>query len=202
MNAPGQPGRWAPPRAGGWRGIANRMRSATQRHQASVLAGGVAFFAFLSMLPALAALVSVYGLLAGSRGRRAPGRGLGRRAAPDIRRAIHDQMAELAARSPGTLSLEAAIGIMAAIWAATKGMKALVTGLSLAFGQPETRGFIRLNVTAFLFTMGAIVSGVGRHRGGDRPARGPFVLPAVAARGAADPLAALANAGGDGPLRA
>ena len=39
-------------------------------------------------------------------------------------------------------------------------MKALITGLSLAFGQKETRGFIRLNVTAFLFTLGAIVSGV------------------------------------------
>jgi membrane protein len=36
-------------------------------------------------------------------------------------------------------------------------MKALITGLSLAFGQKETRGFIRLNVTAFLFTMAAIV---------------------------------------------
>ena len=40
------------------------MRSASQRHQASVLAGGVAFYAFLSMFPALAALVSVYGLVA------------------------------------------------------------------------------------------------------------------------------------------
>jgi membrane protein len=78
---------------------------------------------------------------------------------PDIRAAIYDQMAKLAARSPRTLSVEATIGIIAAIWAATKGMKALITGLSLAFGQKETRGFIRLNVTAFLFTMGAIVSG-------------------------------------------
>ena len=147
-------------RAGGWRRIANRMRSASRRHRASVLAGGVAFYAFLSMFPALAALVSVYGLVANpqdvTRQMDAFAGGL----PPDIRTALHEQMALLTARSTGTLSVEAAIGILAAIWAATKGMKALITGLSLAFGQQETRGFIRLNATAFAFTLGSIVAGV------------------------------------------
>lgn len=145
--------------AAGWRGIANRMRSATKRHQASILAGGVAFFAFLSMFPALAALVSLYGLMADPEDVTRQVDVFAGALPPDIRAAIYDQMAKLAARSPRTLSVEATIGIIAAIWAATKGMKALITGLSLAFGQKETRGFIRLNVTAFLFTMGAIVSG-------------------------------------------
>ena len=155
-----RPGILALLRAGGWRGIANRMRSATQRHQASVLAGGVAFFAFLSMFPALAALVSVYGLLADPEDVTRQIDAFAGALPHDIRMAIHHQMSLLTARSTGTLSLEATIGILAAIWAATKGMKALITGLSLAFGQQETRGFIRLNVTAFLFTMGAIISGV------------------------------------------
>jgi membrane protein len=147
------------PRAG-WLQIANRMRSATKRHQASILAGGVAFFAFLSMFPALAALVSLYGLMADPEDVTRQVDALAGALPPDIQTAIHDQMAKLTARSTGTLSIEVAIGIVAAIWAATKGMKALITGLSLAFGQRETRGFIRLNATAFLFTMGAIVSGV------------------------------------------
>ncbi len=153
MSGPG-----ALPRAG-WRQIANRMRSATKRHHASILAGGVAFFAFLSMFPALAALVSVYGLVADPEDVTRQLDAFAGALPPDIYAAIHDQLARLTARSTGTLSLEAAIGIVAAIWAATKGMKALITGLSLAFGQRETRGFIRLNVTAFLFTMGAIFSG-------------------------------------------
>jgi membrane protein len=147
------------PRAG-WLQIGNRMRSATKRHQASILAGGVAFFAFLSMFPALAALVSLYGLMADPEDVTRQVDALAGALPSDIQSAIHDQMARLTARSTGTLSIEAAISIVAAIWAATKGMKALITGLSLAFGQRETRGFIRLNVTAFLFTMGAIVSGV------------------------------------------
>ena len=145
---------------GGWRRIANRMRSASRRHGASVLAGGVAFYAFLSMFPALAALVSVYGLIANPKDVTRQMDAFAGGLPPDIRTALHDQMALLSARSTGTLSIEAAVGIVAAIWAATKGMKALITGLSLAFGQDETRGFIRLSVTAFLFTVGAIISGV------------------------------------------
>ena len=152
----------APPplREVGWRHIANRMRSASKRHHASVLAGGVAFFAFLSMLPALAALVSIYGLLADPEDVARQVQVIAGKLPPEVQGAIYDQMVKLAARSTGTLSLEATIGIGAAIWAATKGMKALITGLSLAFGQRETRGFIRLNVTAFLFTLGSIIGGV------------------------------------------
>jgi membrane protein len=136
------------------------MRNATKRHHATVVAGGVAFFAFLSILPALAALVSIYGLVADPDDVARQVQAVGRALPPDVQVAIYEQMARLAARSAGTLSLEAAVGIIGAIWAATKGMKALITGLSLAFGQRETRGFIRLNLTAFLFTVGSIISGV------------------------------------------
>ncbi|HLK92079.1 MAG TPA: YihY/virulence factor BrkB family protein [Polyangia bacterium] len=149
-----------PLRAVGWRRVLDRMRSATQRHHASVLAGGVAFFAFLSILPALAALVSIYGLLANPADVARQVEGIAGALPPDVKSAIVNQMAQLTARSPRTLTFEAVVSIVATIWAATKGMKALITGLSLAFGQDETRGFIRLNATAFLFTLGSIVAGV------------------------------------------
>jgi membrane protein len=150
---------WGIP-AAGWRRIADGMRSATKRHHASVLAGGVAFFGFLSMFPALVALVSAYGLLADPHDVKRQMDAFAGGLPDEVQAAIYHQMTRLTARSSGTLSLEAGISIVAAVWAATKGTKALITGLSLAFGQDETRGFIRLNVTAFLFTLGAIIFGV------------------------------------------
>jgi membrane protein len=146
--------------AAGWKEIADGMRNATRRHHASVLAGGVAFFGFLSVFPALVALVSAYGLLADPRDVQRQVDALAGGFPEEVRAAIYHQMTLLTARSPGTLSFEAAISIVAAVWAATKGTKALITGLSMAFGQDETRGFIRLNVTAFLFTLGGILFGV------------------------------------------
>jgi membrane protein len=142
-----------------WRQIADRMRRPTQRHQASIVAGGVAFFGFLAMFPALVALVSGYGLLADPEDVRRQVDALAGGLPEEVRAAIYGQMKQLAARSTGTLSVEAALSILGAVWAATKGTKALITGLSLAFGQRETRGFVRLNVTAFLFTVGVIVFG-------------------------------------------
>jgi membrane protein len=154
-------GQTLPPlREVGWRGIFKRMRQASHRHQASVLAGGVAFFSFLAIWPALAAMVSIYGILANPEDVTGHLDAMLGALPADLRGAIHEQVTRLAARSSGTLSLEAAIGIVAAVWAATKGTKALITGLSLAFGQRETRGFVRLNATAFLFTLGSIVAGV------------------------------------------
>ncbi len=135
------------------------MRDPTRRHHASIFAGGVAFYGFLSMFPALAALVSVYGLMADPEHVRRQFDTLAGGLPDDVQAALFNQVSRLAARSTGTLSLEVTVGILAAMWAATKGMRALITGLSLAFGQEETRGFIRLNATAFLFTVGAVVGG-------------------------------------------
>jgi membrane protein len=136
------------------------MMQPDRRHQAGVVAGGVAFYAFLSMFPALMALVSGYGLLSDPADVRKQVDVLAGGLPEAVQGVIYREMSQLVNRSPRTLSLEAAISIGAAIWAATKGTKALITALSLAFGQRETRGYIRLNVTAFLFTAGALVFGV------------------------------------------
>jgi membrane protein len=148
------------------------MRDATRRHHASIFAGGVAFYGFLSMFPALAALVSGYGMLADADHVRRQVDRLAGGLPDEVRATIVDQISRLTMRSTGTLTIEAVVGVVAAIWAATKGMRALITGLSLAFGQQETRGFIRLNLTAFLFTAGAVV-------GGGIAVAGVIVLPIV-----------------------
>jgi membrane protein len=143
-----------------WRAIVRRMLEAHRRHLASVVAGGVAFYAFLSMFPALVALVSGYGLLADPADVRNQVDALAGGLPESVRALIYREVSKLVSRSPRTLSLEATISIVAAIWAATKGTKALITALSLVFGQRETRGYLRLNVTAFLFTAGGLVFGV------------------------------------------
>jgi len=142
-----------------WRAIVRRMMKADRRHQASIVAGGVAFYSFLSMFPALVALVSGYGLLADPADVRTQVDALAGGLPDAVQSVIYREVSRLVSRSSRTLSLEATISIVAAIWAATKGTKALITALSLSFGQRETRGYLRLNVTAFLFTAGAIVFG-------------------------------------------
>ena len=49
---------------GGWWQILKRVYASLQRKNLSILAAGVAFYAMLSVFPALAALGAIYGLLA------------------------------------------------------------------------------------------------------------------------------------------
>ena len=50
--------------ARGWKDIAVRVKDEARDDNVSLLSAGVAFFAVLSLAPALAALVSIYGLVA------------------------------------------------------------------------------------------------------------------------------------------
>jgi membrane protein len=47
----------------GWKDIVVRIKNQLAVHNLSIIAAGVAFYAFLSIFPALAALVSIYSLL-------------------------------------------------------------------------------------------------------------------------------------------
>jgi membrane protein len=57
----------------------------------------------------------------------------------------------------GALSIALVIGILTALWSASSGMKALITGVNMAYGETETRKFVKLRGLALLFTLGAML---------------------------------------------
>src|SRR5215471_18990517 len=91
-----------------WRQIVGRMMKADKRHQGSIVAGGVAFYGFLSMFPALVALVSGYGLLADPADVRSQVDALAGGLPKGVQAVIYSEMSRLVARSSGTLTLEVA----------------------------------------------------------------------------------------------
>jgi hypothetical protein len=48
----------------GWRDIALRSKEGIQKGNVSIIAGGTAFFLLLGLVPGLAAVISIYGLIA------------------------------------------------------------------------------------------------------------------------------------------
>jgi membrane protein len=146
--------------AADWRGAALRLSRGPKRHQTSVVAGGVAFFAFVSLFPALAALVSTFGLLAGRANVATQVNALAGELPEQARAVLQTELANLLARSTGRLSLEMAVGLVGALWAASKATKALITALTMASEQEETRGHLRMKLVAFGFTGGAMAVGL------------------------------------------
>jgi len=143
--------------ARGWVDVARRVKDKARTDDASLLAGGVAFFSLLALVPALVALVSVYGLFASeSTVTDQVGKLLG--AAPaEVRDLVDEQLRAIVRGSAGGISLAAAVGIVVALWSASSGMSHLVGAINLAYDEHESRGFVKLRAMSLGLTLGAVV---------------------------------------------
>jgi membrane protein len=142
----------------GWLDVVKRVIRQVKEDNLALVAAGVAFYGFLALFPALAALVSIYGLIAdpvqvqeqmASVSGAMPGEAL---------TIVEGQLEAVASASDTGLSWTLVLGLLLTIWAANKGMRGLVKALNIAYDEDEKRGFIKLNAFTLLLTFGAIVS--------------------------------------------
>lgn len=144
------------PRAS-WIEILKRTISEFSDDRVLALAASVTYYLLLALFPALAALVSLYGLVADP---------------ADIARqldmltgflpggavqVIGDQVRLLTAHPPSALGFGFVSGLAIALWSTSAGMKALFDALNVVHEEKEKRGFVKLTLTALAFTLGAIV---------------------------------------------
>jgi membrane protein len=141
----------------GWKDIALRTWSEFNDDRIVQVAGGVAFFALLSVFPALAAFVSLYGLF-GDVGSAEKQLSLLSGILPhDTIKFAAAQMARFAAKGSGQLSFAFVVSLLISIWSANGAVKALFDGLNVAYEQHEKRGVVALNLVSLLFTVGGLV---------------------------------------------
>lgn len=140
----------------GWVEVLKRTKDESKQDNLPLLAAGVAFFALLSLVPALAAVVSVYGLVADPADvDRQVGEALA--AAPaEVRDLVAQQLESVTSQSGGGLGLTVVVSVLLALWSASSGMKHLMTAVNVAYDEDETRGFVTLRLRALLLTVGAI----------------------------------------------
>jgi membrane protein len=157
----GQQGRQAeapqqiPPR--GWMAIARRTAKEVKADQVPLLGAGVAFYTLLSLFPAIIAGVSIYGLVADPQTVRDQIAKLTRMLSPQTADLVGKQLIEVTSSAGGALGVATVVGILTALWSASSGMKALVTGVNLAYDETETRKFVKLRGLALLLTLGAML---------------------------------------------
>jgi membrane protein len=144
--------------APGWKDILLRLRTHVRDDNISLLSAGVAFYAMLSIFPALIAMISIYGLVAEPETARNQVQRLADIMPAQARQTLTGQLEALTLSAGRGLSLGAVLGILVALWAASAGMKAMIAGINVAYDQTETRKFFRLRALALLLTLGAILT--------------------------------------------
>ena len=122
-----------------------------------LIAAGTAFYGFAAIVPLLASVVLVYGLVADTATMVANIRALFNVLPDDAARVIGDQLATVVNTSEGKNSFGLVIALGIALYGGTKGASSIVTALNIAYEEKETRGFIALNLLAFAITGGAVM---------------------------------------------
>jgi membrane protein len=141
----------------GWKDIAKRTMKSVKEDQVPLLSAGVAFYALLALFPLVIAAVSIYGLVADPSTVRDQIARLTDLLSPETAKLVGEQLKQVTSGAGGALGFATVFGILTALWSASSGMKALITGVNLAYDETETRKFLKLRGLAVVFTLGAMV---------------------------------------------
>jgi membrane protein len=125
--------------------------------QAPLLAAGVAFYAFLSLFPALIAGVLTYGLVASPETVRRQSAELTAALPADAASLVTGQLDSLVSTSNGSLGLGLVVAVMLALYSASGGVGNLVTAVNAMYGIRDQRNFVEKKLVALGLTAGAIV---------------------------------------------
>lgn len=130
---------------------------ADDRH-IGIIAAGVAYYAFLALVPLLAAAILTYGLAVDPATIAEHGAELAHRlpgAAGDF---VSEQLREVAASRSGTHGLGLLLALALALFSARAAAGALISALDIAFDVDEERSFIASNLLALGTTLGAVLA--------------------------------------------
>ena len=138
------------------RDVASHIWTNIGCHRVLAIAAGVTFYALLAIFPAIAAVVTLYGLFGdthtivtqlNSLSGVLPG------GAIDV---IGSQVTRIASRPHGSLGVTFIISLLISLWSANSGVKAMFDALNVVYNVEERRSFIRLNAVSLLFTLAAV----------------------------------------------
>ena len=143
-----------------WREVIGGTLRASVSDRVALAAAGCAFFATLSLFPALSMLVSLYGLVSSPRAVEEQVLWLRDLLPPAAYWLIADRLHHLVSQPQGRLGVGFAAGLLITWWSAGTGMRSILSALTIAYGGRENRGFLHYFALAVGMTVVAILGAV------------------------------------------
>jgi membrane protein len=144
-----------PPR--GWRQILAETWKESGEDNLSLIAAGVAFYAFLAFVPLLTAFVLSYGLIAEPSAVVSHMQTLTSIMPQNAAGIIGDQLRGMTETSGSQTGLALLLAIGIALYGASKGAGSVMIALNVVFEVEESRGFIKRTLVALTMTAGAVL---------------------------------------------
>ena len=124
------------------------------------ISAGVTFYVLLAIFPAIAAVVSVYGLFVSTTTISTDLSPLTSMLPGGAIQVVGEQISRVASKGSSTLGLTALAGLAISIWSANSGVMAMFDALNIVLKERETRSFLRLYAISLVFTLGALAAGL------------------------------------------
>jgi membrane protein len=136
--------------------IASKLPGRVREHNLTLVAAGVAFYAFLAFVPALIAFVSIYGLVADPDTVKGQVHDAAAALPAEVQRFLVFQLTSIINADKAGVSLTLVIAVVIALWSASGGMAALITGIRIVHDR-EPKGFVSRRTQALVLTFGAVI---------------------------------------------
>jgi membrane protein len=144
------------PRRGWWE-ILKRTAKEFGDDRLMTEAAGITFYTLLALFPAIAALVSLYGLVANPETVEqqlqtlsgvVPGGGM---------QIIEEQVRRVTSQPDSALGFGAIFGLLVSLWSANAATKAVFDSLNVVYEEEEKRGFVKRTLMTLAFTLGGLL---------------------------------------------
>ncbi|MCE7029347.1 YihY/virulence factor BrkB family protein [Jiella avicenniae] len=139
--------------AAGWKHVFLRVYAEIGNDRVLLVAAGVTYYLLLAMVPAMAAIVSVYGLFADPTTVQSNVNQLSSLLPGGAVEIIDEQLQRLVGAADGTLGLSLVVSLAISLWSTNAGVKALFEAMNVAYDETETRSFVQLTLASFAFTL-------------------------------------------------
>ena len=138
-------------------GFGSDLSGRLRRHNLTLVAAGAAFYAFLALIPGLIAFVSIYGLIADPADVKQQVDSVAGALPNEVERFLEFQLTSIIEADSAELSVTLVVAIVIALWSASGGMAALVSGIQVAHERPRPKGYVKKRARALALTLGAII---------------------------------------------
>jgi membrane protein len=139
------------------RATASKLAKRLREHNLTLVAAGVAFYAFLALVPTLIALVSIYGLVADPSDVTRQVKNLGSALPAEVQNFLVYQLTQIVNANSAGVSIVTVVALLLALWSASSGIAALVTGIHIAREREEPKGLIAKRRKALVLTLATII---------------------------------------------
>jgi membrane protein len=147
---------WSMPLSG-WKDVLIRTAREASKDNAGLIAAGVAFYAFIAIVPTLGAIVLAYGLIANPATVLLNMQSLARFLPGDIATLISDQLIDVVTASSGKKGFGIFVALVVAIFGARNASGAIIKALNIAYEEDEQRGFVKVSLMALGMTTAGVI---------------------------------------------